>query len=310
MRCGAFAAGTLVLDNGTLRAEVMPSCGGRLMRFGRTGGANALWRDPDATTNIVDAAGRPRWVNIGGEKTWVGAMSLWKGIKDKSAVSFWPPPAWFDSAPLEVVRADATNILLRSADHASGDWTVSLEREFTLCDDRLILRETLGSCQKMTSAVIDDPRRVWSVTQIPLVSKVVGRLWGEGRMVLDRKGKPCFPEPRSLGGGWIELDMSAAWRDARLDFDGDALAAPLTDGSGEWLVIEQTAPARCLGAFGAPSRAMVFTTGQDAPKPYIELEFVALGPDAEQTLTLRIVKDAPQLPNSLTPQPFSHDNQN
>ena len=133
----------LVLENAALRAEVVPEWGGRLMFLGRPGGKNALWTNPGAATNTVDSKGREVWKNVGGEKTWVGGMGLWKGFKDDPKAKGWPPPAWFDSAPLEVVRANATNILLRSAAHVSGDWTVALEREFTLLPDKLILRERL-----------------------------------------------------------------------------------------------------------------------------------------------------------------------
>ena len=304
------APAPIVLENAALRAEVVPAWGGRLMSFGRPGGGNALWTEPSAATNTVDASGKPFWKNAGGEKTWVGGMSAWKGFKGEGAKSHWPPPAWFDSAPLGVVRSNATNVLLRSAPHTSGDWTVALEREFTLLGDRLVLNERLlplstndnshNSPQieninhpREEEPTPDDPRRIWSVTQIPLVSRVRGRLCGEGRMALERNGKPCFPAPKRLDGTWIELDMDSAWKHAKLDFDGDAIAAPLSDGSGDWLVIKQTADARHLGAFATPSRAIVFTTGGDHPHPYIELEFIALGPDAAHTIEFRLSPEPP-----------------
>ena len=306
--CGDFSAAelpapeTLVLENDALRVEIVPAWGGRMMYFGRKGGSNALWTDPAAATNTVNAAGKPIWKNVGGEKTWVGGISSWKGFKTPPVTSSWPPPEWFDSAPLDVVRANATNILLRSGAHSNEDWTVAVEREFTLDGDKLVLHEALDNRSKATRPLsTNDIRRVWSVTQIPLVPRVIGRLCGEGRMVLERKGKPCFPVPEPLDGGWIGLDLAAAWKDAKIDFDGDMLAAPLADGSGNWLVIGQTAPERHLGSFVTPARAMVYTTGPDpapskwnghSPRAYIELEFVALGPDAEQTLVFRI-EDAP-----------------
>ena len=149
----AFAVpATLVLENGAIRAEVVPEWGGRLMFLGRPGGKNALWVNPAAAANTVDDKGKEVWKNVGGEKTWVGGMGLWKGFKDDPKAKGWPPPAWFDSAPLEVVRANATNILLRSAAHTSGDWTVALEREFTLREGGLEVREKLldGTPKKQT----------------------------------------------------------------------------------------------------------------------------------------------------------------
>ena len=316
----AFAVpATLVLENGAIRAEVVPEWGGRLMFLGRPGGKNALWTNPAAAANTVDDKGKEVWKNVGGEKTWVGGMGLWKGFKDDSKAKGWPPPAWFDSAPLEVVRANATNILLRSAAHTSGDWTVALEREFTLGEDGLEVREKLldGTLKKQTdlfaanaahedantvrgeqirvlneTSIPDDPRRVWSVTQIPFVDKVSARLAGEGRAKYFG-GCPAL-SPKGAD-GWAALDLSSAPNNARVALDGDALAADIP-GVGR-LVIEQSADARHLGAFAEPSRAIVYTTGKDfkpskwsggGASPYIELEFVALGPDAEQTLTFRI----------------------
>ena len=310
---------TLILENDALRAEVVPEWGGRLMFLGRPGGKNALWTNPAAAANTVDEKGKEVWKNVGGEKTWVGGMGLWKGFANKTDAKAWPPPAWFDSAPLEVVRANATNILLRSAAHTSGDWTVALEREFTLAEDGLKVREKLfdGTMEKQTDLFAanaahedanavrreqirvldktpypDDPRRVWSVTQIPFVDNVAVRLVDAGRATYFC-GCPALSAKDDAG--WSRLDLSAAPKNSRVALDGDALAAEIP-GVGR-LVIEQSADARHIGSFVDPSRAIVYTTGKDiAPSkwtggkasPYIELEFIALGPDAEQTLTFRV----------------------
>ncbi|MBR4614762.1 MAG: alpha-L-fucosidase, partial [Kiritimatiellae bacterium] len=312
---------TLVVDNGALRAEVVPEWGGRLMFFGRSGGTNALWTNPAAAANTVDDKGREVWKNVGGEKTWVGGMGLWKGFKNGADATSWPPPAWFDSAPLEVVRANSTNVLLRSAAHTSGDWTVALEREFTLTEDGLEVREKLldGTMEKQTDLFAanaahedanavrreqirvldktpypDDPRRVWSVTQIPFVDNVAVRLVGAGRT---KYFCGCPEISAKDDAGWSRLDFSAAPKNSRVALDGDALAAEIP-GVGR-LVIEQSADARHIGSFVDPSRAIVYTTGKDIvpskwtggkASPYIELEFVALGPDAEQRLTFKIVE--------------------
>ena len=287
---------TLILENDALRAEVVPEWGGRLMFLGRPGGKNALWTNPAAAANTVDEKGKEVWKNVGGEKTWVGGMGLWKGFANKTDAKAWPPPAWFDSAPLEVVRANATNILLRSAAHTSGDWTVALEREFTLAEDGLKVREKLldgtTGASMTDGTTTNDPRRVWSVTQIPFVDNVAVRLVDAGRATYFC-GCPALSAKDDAG--WSRLDLSAAPKNSRVALDGDALAAEIP-GVGR-LVIEQSADARHIGSFVDPSRAIVYTTGKDiAPSkwtggkasPYIELEFIALGPDAEQTLTFRV----------------------
>ncbi len=283
------AVETLTLENGFLKVVVVPAWGGRMMFFGRPGGKNALWTDCAAAHNTVDAKGNAVWKNVGGEKTWVGAMPVWSGFADSGAM--WPPCKWFDSGVPEVVRANGTNILLKTAAHRSGTWMVALEREFTLVGDRLLLRETLVSPDG-GEPVEDDPRRVWSVTQIPLVDRVSVRMAGQGRAIR-HCDSVALPAARD---GWAVADLTEAERHGRCAFDGDALAADIP-GVGR-LVIEQRAAERHIKKlFNEPSRAIVYTTGRDfkpstwsgfGAHPYVELEFVALGPDAEQTLTFRI----------------------
>lgn len=299
-----LSAERIVLSNGTLCAEVAPEWAGRLMFLGRPCGANALWVNPRVLDNVPvpHESGRRVWPNFGGNKTWVGEMvTAWPGFQEPPSDASWPPPEWFDAAPLAVVRADATNALMRSGFHASAalGWTVALEREFTLLADRLLLRERIIDLSHKehkeqkgfaSSAIPDDPRRVWSNTQIPFTPHVAIRKSGEGR---ERLLRGC-PAPVSRGGGstWADLDLSNAPKHARIDADGDALAAEI-HGVG-WLLIEQSAPDRCLGACATPSRAIVYTIGGAAANPFIELEFVALGPDAEQTIVFRLLDTMPQ----------------
>ncbi len=286
---------TIVLENAALRAEVVPAWAGRLIFLGRPGGANVLWTNPSAATN-APTNGRDRvWRNFGGNKTWVGEMeAVWPGFQNPPTDASWPPPDWFDAAPLEVVRANATNVLLRSGSHTNAalGWTVALEREFTLLPDRLVLREKLSDISRKdfaSSAAPDDPRRVWSNTQIPFTPHVAIRRAAEGRERLLR-GCPV-PTPRGDGSNWADLGLADAPQHARIDADGDALAAEIS-GVG-WLLIEQSAPERHLSAFATPSRAIVYTTGRAARNPFVELEFVALGPDAEQTTSFQILESRP-----------------
>lgn len=295
----------VVLSNAALRAEIVPAWAGRMVFFGRPDGPNVLFANPEAAAATTNAAGGRVWKNVGGNKTWVGEMeAAWPGFQDDSGEGSWPPPAWFDSAPFAVVRADAESVLLRSGVHTNAAlaWTVAVEREFTLLPDRLVLRERLlpgtsGQAAKhafgRAGAGIpiaeaprpDDPRRVWSNTQIPHVAHVAIRTCGERRARLLRGGPP--PKPRGPGSAWVDLDLSDPPKHARVDADGDALAAEIP-GVG-WLLLEHSAPERNLDAFATPSRAIVYATGTASKKPFVELEFVALGPDAVQTVVFRIV---------------------
>lgn len=303
-----LSAERIVLSNGTLRAEIAPEWAGRLMFLGRPCGANALWVNPRVLDNVPvpHESGRRVWPNFGGNKTWVGEMvTAWPGFQEPPSDADWPPPEWFDAAPLAVIVANASNVLMRSGFHTNAalGWTVALEREFTLLPDRLVLHERLidlghkehkGSANPASLAaeviVPDDPRRVWSNTQIPFTPHVAIRRSGERRERLLR-GCPA-PAPRGGGSPWDDLDLSTAPKHARINADGDALAAEIP-GVG-WLIIEQTAPKRNLCAFATPSRAIVYTIGGASASPFTELEFVALGPYAEQTIALRLLDTMPQ----------------
>jgi hypothetical protein len=307
--CAQAQESRLALSNAALRVEIVPDWAGRMVFLGRPDGPNALFANPEDAAANTNAAGRRVWKNVGGNKTWVGeAEAAWQGFQDDPADGVWPPPAWFDAAPFAVVRADATNILMRSGVHTNAalGWAVAVEREFTLLPDRLVLHERLLSgtslqagnadCGRAPAGVPsvvtprpDDPRRVWSNTQIPHVARIAIRRWGEGRWRLLR-GCPA-PVPRTDGSAWADLDVSDPPKHARIDADGDALAAKIP-GIG-WLLLEHSAPERHLGAFSTPSRAIVYATGFAATKPFVELEFVALGPDAGQTVVFRIVDALP-----------------
>ena len=294
------AAVPLVLENDAVRAEIVPAWAGRLTFFGRPGGTNAFWTQPEAAGFTVDGNGNPVWKNVGGEKTWVGSQGRgWRAFAGKESGSVWPPPAWFDSEPMEVVSADSTRVVLRTAAHRGGDWVVALERSFALEADALVMRQRLlpeSAGAPGPEAVPDDDRRLWSVSQIPRPDRVFLHLAGEGRHVRDG----VMPAPVPTGRpGWAAIDVGGMADVGKLAADGDRLAAPLPDGSG-WLVLSQTAPARHLSAFETPGRAMVFASKPDyRPAPYAELEFAAYGPDAEQTVEFRIADDpfGPEAPS-------------
>lgn len=276
---------SVVLECGDLRAEIVPAWAGRLMFFGRKGGRNVLWTNPDASDAVFDQNGNPRWPNFGGEKTWVGSQEeCWLAFAGKDKGTVWPPPAWFDSMPLRVVHSDPTNLVLRSDAHAGGDWVVAMERSFSLGPDRLVMRqrllpEAIGSAG--AEPLPDDIRRLWSITQVPRPDFVLLHPWGEARHV-EHDHIPA-PVPSEVA-GWMRIDLAQMSGSGKMEADGDALAMPLADGTG-WFLLEQAAPKRFLDAFASPGRAMVYGSEPDfKPSPYAELEFAAYGPDAEQTI--------------------------
>ncbi len=279
----------ILLTNASLRVEIVPDWAGRMMFFGRPGGVNALWTYPEAAAFTIDSAGMPLWKNVGGEKTWVGSQRRgWRAMTGVEKGNVWPPPAWFDSMPLQVVATGPTNAVLRTGVHRIGEWVISMERAFTLLNDRLLIRQRLipaDAAAVSEPPITNDMRRLWSVAQIPRPDRIAIRLVGEGR-ICDDASLPA-PMPSDIP-GWSWIDIAGKDDSGKIEADGDALAAPLSDGSG-WLVIEQTAPAMYLSAFERPGRAMVYVSKTTfRPSGYAELEFAAYGAAAEQTLTFRI----------------------
>ena len=225
-------------------------------------------------------------------------MSTWRGFDPQGRR--WPPPAWFDQDEFdgrprqsEFDRGAPRRLLLRQSAHASGDWSVALERDFRLEDDRLVVRETLlpePADAPQPPPEPDDPHRIWSVTQVPFAPRLAARLCGEGRT----KPSEGFPEePVERHGDWVVFDLSAAPDKAALAADADALAV---EGPAGWLVVSQRADERFLGAFGTPGRALVYTTGAKPDDPaaaYTELEFVALGRDAAHEISFALAAEPP-----------------
>ena len=291
MKKAPWNAETIVLQNDSLRAEIVPAWAGRLMFFGRADGPNVFWTYPEAALFTVNANGSPIWRNVGGEKTWVGSQKAgWRAFAGVAEGSVWPPPAWFDAEPMEVVRVDSRSALLRTGVHLSGDWEGAMEREFRLEDDRLVIHQRLLPTKASVAGDLarvrpNDDRRLWSVAQVPRPDRVAVHTTGEGRHVREEN----MPEPvPAETAGWVWVEMKNPAVAGKMEADGDALAAPLADGSG-WLVIEQTAPERHLSGFADPGRTMVYASLPDfQPSAYAELEFSAFGPDAEQTLVYRL----------------------
>lgn len=289
--CSKSPVKSIVLENDAIRAEIVPAWAGRLMFFGRKGGTNVMWTQPEAADFGRYPSGTPMWKNVGGEKTWVGSQDVgWRAFAGVEEGGVWPPPAWFDSMPMKVVKADATNVVLRTDAYRGGDWVVAMEREFTLEADALVIRQRLmpeevGACGPDVQT--NDMRRLWSVAQVTRPKFVMIRLCGECRHVTTAP----IPDPVPAGvPGWAHIDLPPAEKAGKFNADGDALAVQFEDG---WFLIEQTAPARHLGAFTDPGRAMLYISTDDfKPAPYAELEFAAYGPDAEQTLRLSLPRDS------------------
>jgi hypothetical protein len=92
------------LNNGTVTVVVVPSIGGRIMRYARTGeGENVLWTNPDVQPRSVLGRDEPTtttpsaWRNFGGDKAWPWPQDQWPLYTGRT----WPPPSEADHVPFK-----------------------------------------------------------------------------------------------------------------------------------------------------------------------------------------------------------------
>src|SRR4051812_33887530 len=79
------------LTNGTVNLVIVPSLGGRIMRYGFVGEPNVLWNNPD----IPDLSkGHPDYFNYGGDKAWPWPQDDWPLLIGRN----FPPPPECDQA--------------------------------------------------------------------------------------------------------------------------------------------------------------------------------------------------------------------
>src|SRR5208283_4546855 len=86
-----FADG-IRITNGAIEAIVVPSIGGRLMRFAMLGGNNVLWENPTVPLSQAGHSG-----NWGGEKSWPWPQDQWLQRTGQA----WPPPPESDQYPYD-----------------------------------------------------------------------------------------------------------------------------------------------------------------------------------------------------------------
>lgn len=87
--------GALTLSNGVVEVIVVPAVG-RIMQFRFVGEDDVFWENPRLLGKIADLHSE-EWLNFGGDKVWPSPQSDWQKLTGKG----WPPPATFDSTPLE-----------------------------------------------------------------------------------------------------------------------------------------------------------------------------------------------------------------
>ena len=195
----------LVLSDGTgATAVVAPAAGGRVLAFrpaGMPGGGNAFW------TNPLDDPMLAGWRNVGGEKTWIGPQSRWRGMAGKA----WPPPAFFDRERYGILPgATASAATLRSPPPpADGDCPFSVERAVSLADGVLRVESRLVPARDAGAPADADGFVAWSVAQTPHARRVAVRLAPPARLENGPDGDSPLPEPVAAGSGIFVFDLGA-----------------------------------------------------------------------------------------------------
>jgi hypothetical protein len=287
------------LSNGSASLIIVPSIGGRIMRYGLVGGPNVLWNNPKAR-RLADPGAPPStqpdaYVNYGGDKAWPWPQDQWPLLMGRT----YPPPAEADQVPFKSRLVGSHGVRLESPPIRSHGCRIV--REITL--DPVGTRVTIVT--RLELATYDRPPpelAAWSVTQVPGDAKLYARVLPDGVVRPMRPGGGP-PTTRPVAGRVFAIEPPVPGT-SKLGLDGDILAAAL----GKTLYIQHssTAAAANVAGYRRGERAQVFTQQADPPKRdvprYVELEFTSPRRDlaASATPELRVTW---QLVES--PQPWS-----
>ena len=274
----AAASTAPVLRSGATTAVLAPEHGARVMSFRPNGHANLLWDNPAENKDLW------KWMNYGGEKTWIGPQSLWKDMQDES----WPPPLFFDQDAFTVVDRSPTSWTLRSP--FDDRWHIAVERTVSLTNDVLYIASRVLVDPSAPPAIPLADLRIWSVAQVPYFPQVSAHLVGEGRYENNLENAGALAEPVRKGDELL-FDLTGSGQ-GKCAMDADSLTVHLPDGR---LVVRHCAASSDLGP--RPDRCHFFTGQHITITPeegalYHELEF--LSPATEtHVVALQFLPKAP-----------------
>ncbi len=141
------------IQNAQAEIVIVPAVG-RVMQFHFLGEDGPLWENRKLDGKNPDPTSR-EWSNFGGDKTWPAPQADWPKIATRD----WPPPAAFDSMPVDAsVRGDAVE-LVSAIDPHYGIRT----RRLIQLDPRKPIMTVTTTYEKVEG----DPRTVsvWVITQ-------------------------------------------------------------------------------------------------------------------------------------------------
>jgi hypothetical protein len=277
------------LTNGTVSLIVIPSIGGRIMRYGFVGEPNALWNNPGVTALPTT---RPNYFNYGGDKAWPWPQDDWMLLIGRN----FPPPPECDQVTFKSRLIGSHGVRLESPPIPSH--AARIVREITL--DPMGTRVTIVT--RLEQATGDRPppsMAAWSVTQVPGDRQIYARMIPDGVFESMRPEMPTpttrpidAKNPRVIA---LEKTTPSA---SKTGLDADILAAVAGD---TLFVLRSSTAAKRTEKFRPAERGQLFIQQADPPKQdvprYVELEFtspredLASGKAAELSVTWELRKD-------------------
>jgi len=203
-------ADSIRITNGTVEAIVVPSIGGRLMRFAMVGGNNVLWENPSVP---ISQAGRSG--NWGGEKSWPWPQDQWLQRTGRA----WPPPPESDQYPYDCqIQSNGVRLISQTL----PGYDARIVRQFTLAPSGAEITEEI-SFEPAGRAASQPPAAVWSIAAVPVTKKIFARQSGQ---TLRPLGFAPWPGPPNVIAGILILDRPADYK-SKIGLDADLLAVVL-----------------------------------------------------------------------------------
>ena len=160
-----------LISNGGVEAIVVPAIG-RVMQLRLAGKEDgALWENR-ALDGQLHKPGSHEWINFGGDKVWPAPQSAWAQQQGQD----WPPPAGFDSSPMEANACERGVVLTSTIDPAFGIQVirhVELDVELPVMRIRSEFRKVVGHAVKAS---------VWTITQLQEPERVFVPLCKRSKM--------------------------------------------------------------------------------------------------------------------------------
>jgi len=173
-----------LIENGIVEVIVVPHIG-RVMHFGLAGQkAGCFWQNHALDGQSHQKNSRD-WSNFGGEKCWPAPQSDWPRLQGRG----WPPPAAFDSLPMQTDAAGRSIAMTSPLDPALG---IQLVRHVELEPGNPVMR-IRSEFRKLFGSPIRTG--VWTIAQMREPERVSMLLSPKSRFadgyVRLRKGEPA-----------------------------------------------------------------------------------------------------------------------